>query len=369
MRILIVGAGIAGLAAARALEIKGYRPEIVERSTSLSIAGQSIFLLGNAMRALGNLGLGNEVASFAYPISAQTIMSARGKVLHHVATDSVWKDCGPCVALLRRSLANAMRSSLRDTHIEFGTTVMHSIPRLDRRDVYFSDGRVAGYDLVIGADGIRSSTRAATFSASATRATGLSAWRLVTDNEYGIDSWTAMLGAGRTLLAIPTSGSKLYLYADCSTKEFGDGSVGTLKKLFVDFAAPLAPLVANLDESIEIHRSNIEEVSHHDHIADRLVLIGDASHASSPSMAQGAGMAIEDGVVLANCIANEHSMHAALARFRELRKPRIEWVQKQSQARDKLRQAPGFVRNTLLRTLGNKMYHRSYSLLLEPLVL
>lgn len=367
MKILIVGAGIAGLAAARALQLRGYRPEIVERHAEPPTAGQSIFLLGNAMRALGDLGLKEQIQELSFPVASQTILSSRGALLNHVVTDRVWGSCGPCVALLRKPLVDALRNSLVQTQIEFGTTVLHTIHRGDRRDVYFSDGRVAEYDLIIGADGIRSSMRAANFSATAPRSLGLSAWRLLTDNRYAIESWTAMLGSGRTLLAIPLSKSELYLYADCATKDFGNGSIPTLKMLFRDFAAPLGAVVADLDDEVQAHRSDIEEVASREYLANRLVLIGDAAHAASPSMAQGAGMAIEDAVVLAECISRAQPMHRALSEFRELRKHRVEWVQKQSRARDKLRTAPDIVRNTILRTIGSKLYRRSYGSLLEPL--
>jgi 2-polyprenyl-6-methoxyphenol hydroxylase-like FAD-dependent oxidoreductase len=369
VRILIVGAGIAGLSAAKAFEDRGYKPEIVERSFVQTTSGQSIFLLGNAMRALREIGLEEHVSSQAHPINVQTILSSDGSVLHQVATDSVWTNCGPCVALLRATLSNILRASLKSTIIQFGTSVIHTIARGDRRDVHFSDGRVASFDLVIGADGIYSSMRAWTRVASAPCPIGLSAWRLMIDNRHGIDQWTAMLGAGRTLLGIPTEKSMLYLYADCSARDFGDGSVKTLKELYSKFAAPLGPIVQDLDERVEIHRSNIEEVKFSDLTADRLILIGDAAHASSPSMAQGAAMALEDAIVLATCVSREKSIDGALTRFKALRKPRIEWVQKQAQARDKLRRAPAFARNILLRSLGDKLYQQSYASLAEELAM
>ncbi len=347
--------------------MRGYHPEIVERQTASPTAGQSIFLLGNAMRALENLGLQDQVSKVSFPIQTQTIFSSRGKLLNHVQTPSVWDTCGPCVAVTRPSLMELMRNSLISTRIDFGTTVMRTVLRRDKREVYFSDGRVSDFDLVIGADGVRSSIRAASFTLAAPRSVGLSAWRLLTDNRYQITGWTAMLGSGRTLLAIPLPNAKLYIYADCPTREFGSGSIEQLKRLFAGFAPPLGHIVADISDGADAHRAEIEEVPYRDHAAERLVLIGDAAHASSPSMAQGAAMAMEDAIVLAACLSRKQTVERAISQFGELRKRRVDWVQKQSNARDKLRGAPDVVRNMLLRTLGTKLYHRSYDMLVEPL--
>lgn len=367
LKILIVGAGIAGLAAAKAFELRGYRPEIVERCQECPTSGQSIFLLGNAMRALRDLGLRWQVQASAFPIRAQTILSSRGDILNHVVTDAVWDGCGPCVAILRRALIDLMVASLSSTRIKFATTVMHSTVRSKGREVHFSNGRSGNYDLVIGADGIRSSMRACAFARTAPHAIGLSAWRLLLENRYGIDHWTAMLGSGRSLLAIPLNNSKLYLYADCRSEEYGDGALETMKLLFRDFSAPLGPIVADLNDDAVRHCATLEEVPEGNYVADRIVLIGDAAHASSPSMAQGAGMAIEDALVLAECVSRAPDVNKALSQFSEQRRHRVAWVRKQARARDKLRGSPDFVRNLVLRTLGTTLYRRSYDVLTEPL--
>jgi len=367
LKVLIVGAGIAGLAAARAFEMHGYKPDLVERSNEPSTAGQGIFLLGNTTRALSRLGLGEKINALAMPIAGQTIMSPKGAVLHHMPTADAWAACGPCLAIERSSLVRTMLGSLEQTDTQFGATVLHTIPRKGYREVYLSDGRVGEYDLVVGADGIRSSLRAATFSASAPRQVGLAAWRFITDNTYGIDRWIAMLGSKRTLLAIPLGGSKLYVYADCPLAQFEDGSISTLKRLFRDFAEPLAPIIQDVKDDLVAHRGHIEEVIYRDFLAERLALIGDAAHASSPSMAQGAGMAIEDAIALAESVATQTTVHDAMISFRDKRQERVKWVQTQSQARDRLRAAPDFVRNMLLRTVGDRLYYRYYGSLIEPL--
>ncbi len=320
------------------------------------------------MRALGDIELQDKVLQTSLPIRTQTIFSSKGKLLNRMQTSAVWDSCGPCVTLTRPLLIEVLRASLARTKISFATTVVQMDSRHDKRRVYFSSGGVSDFDLVIGADGIRSSIRAGTFTRAASRTAGLSVWRLLTDNRHNITGWTAMLGARRTLLAIPLPNNKIYVYADCPTDQFGDGSIAVLKRLFAGFAPPLAPIVSDISDGTAIHRSEIEEVPYGNNVAERLVLIGDAAHASSPSMAQGAAMAIEDAVVLAACVSRARSVEQALSEFMALRKRRVDWVQKQSRARDRLRGAPEVARDLLLRTLGTKLYHRSYNPLVEPLM-
>lgn len=177
-----------------------------------------------------------------------------------------------------------------------------------------------------------------------------------------------MLGQGRTLLGIPISDTETYVYADCPSNEFGDGSVEVLKHLFRSFTGPLGLIVANLDPTTQIHRATLQEIRAQRWIADRHVLIGDAAHASSPSMAQGAGMAIEDAVVLGELIARGGPMADILQRFHENRIGRVEWVQKKARSRDKLRGGSSALRNVVLRLFGNALYRRTYEPLTRPLL-
>ncbi|MDM9648696.1 FAD-dependent monooxygenase [Rhizobium sp. S163] len=367
MKILIVGAGIGGLAAARAFEMQGFSPDIVERQSASPNAGHSIFLLGNAMRALRQLGLEHKVSSVAFPIQRQTITSPRGAVLNSVETQSIWADCGPCVTLRRQSLLDILRFSLSSSSIKYDMTVTHTLARAGKREVHFSDGSFEHYDLVIGADGIRSSLRAAEFPDSAPVALGLGAWRLLIDHQGSVTDWTAMLGSKLTLLGIPLTHSKLYIYADCPSDMFRCGSISRLRHLFKNFAGPVGSVVAGLNDETIAHRSLIEEVPLRDYIADHLVLIGDAAHASSPSMAQGAALAIEDAIVLSECVSRRPLLADALSSYQARRRERVSWVREQSHARDKLRSAPDFVRGLILRSVGTKLYRRSYSPLLESL--
>jgi FAD-dependent urate hydroxylase len=120
-----------------------------------------------------------------------------------------------------------------------------------------------------------------------------------------------------------------------------------------------------LDPTTDIHASRIEEVALDCWVRGHIVLIGDAAHATSPNMAEGAAMALEDALTLAACLRKTPAIPAALAAFEARRRPRTDWVRAQTHRRDRTRYLPPAVRNTLLRVLGRRIYHANYRPLLD----
>ena len=104
LRVLIVGAGIAGLALARALHQRGVTAEVVERVTKWEQGGAGLYLPGNAVRALGELGIGPAVSAAANPIGRQRLLDHRGRHLADIDVDRVWEGVGSCVAIQRAVL-------------------------------------------------------------------------------------------------------------------------------------------------------------------------------------------------------------------------------------------------------------------------
>ena len=369
MRILIVGGGIAGFAVAKALELKGYQPELVERRPDQASGDSGLFLPGNAGRALDQLGLLKRVAEVAAFIPTQRILDHLGRPLSVTRTPDVWADCGPCLSLPRVTVHGILRQALQRTHLRFGVAVegIQVLPK--GSEVSFSDGSTSTYDIVIGADGIASTVRGLLFPTAKPQYVGNVSWRFITRNTSAIDSWTAMLGKGKTLLAIPVSAQDVYVYGDMALAEKDVPKMNaqtSLTALFRDFTGPVVPLIANKPEDTYVHFGKIEHVVMDEWVKGRVVLIGDAAHASSPSMAQNAGMAFEDALVLADAIACASHPDAALATYAARRRNRIDWVQKQCVARDKMRTLPGPVRNVILKVLGNTLYARSYAPLAAP---
>ncbi|SDR97369.1 FAD-dependent monooxygenase [Bradyrhizobium canariense] len=368
MRILIVGAGIAGLALAKAMEQRGMEAQLIERQREVQTAGAGLFLPGNAVRAIEQLGLFEDVAVKAVPIKRQLIFDAGGKVLNTIETEDFWRGCGPCLSLPRKEMQDVLKASLRRSTTAFGRSIASLVQDSAGCLVTFDDGAAAKYDFVVGADGMHSKVRELVSLGGSARYVGTVCWRFIAKNTSGIDCWTAMLGSGRTLLAIPVNRTDVYVYADIAIP--GDGAPdlppdSPLRSLFKDFSGPVFPLIDGLSAETPIHYGPIEEVRLKDWINGRVVLLGDAAHGCSPNMAEGAGMAMEDALVLAEELSRGTDITKALRAYMERRRPRVDWVQNQCRARDKMRSLPALPRAAVLRLFGTSLYKRSYSPLLK----
>jgi 2-polyprenyl-6-methoxyphenol hydroxylase-like FAD-dependent oxidoreductase len=166
VRVLIVGAGIAGLAAARTLHAWGGAVEIVERTPAPRTEGTGIYLPGNAVRALNSLGLGAQVAERAVRIERQRVADNRGRLLFEVDAADLWNGVGPCLALHRAELHGVLFAGAGDVPIRWGRTPHAVTVDDDAVSVEFGDGATNRYDLVLSADGPHSTVRRLAFRRS-----------------------------------------------------------------------------------------------------------------------------------------------------------------------------------------------------------
>jgi FAD-dependent urate hydroxylase len=369
-RVLIVGGGIAGLALARTLARVGELPELIERESSWRPAGTGMYLPGNATRALRALGLGAQVASRSVEIPRQRFCDHRGRLLREVDVAALWRPVGPCLAIHRADLHELLLEAAGDVPIRLGRAVDRITQRNGTVSVECGDGAGGDHDLVVGADGIHSAVRRLTFGPTAvSRAVGQIGWRFVAARPPEVTTWSVMLGRRTAFLTIPIGDDRVYCYCDVVSSRHADGAerapAEPLTQLFSEFADPAATLLDALDPADEIHVSTIEEVALDSWVRDHIVLIGDAAHATSPNMAQGAAMALEDALVLADCLRDIRAIPDALAAFEARRRPRTDWVRTQTNRRDHTRYLPPIVRDNALRAFGRRIQHANYRPLLD----
>jgi len=354
LRVLIVGAGIAGLALARALHQRGITSEVVERVADWQPIGAGLYLPGNAVRALNELGIG-PVAAAANPIARQRILDHRGRLLADIDLDRLWDGVGGCVAVHRADLHTALRQETAEVPVRLGTSVTN-LDNSEKPRVSFSDGTNGTYDLVVGADGVHSTIRRVAMGGPPAGYVGQLSWRFVVNDFPERTDWTAMLGRGRTFLTVALGGGVVYCYADINNDDPAGAGTPDWRESFADFADPVPRL---LEQATEAYFAPIEEVVSPTWIAGHVVLIGDAAHATSPNMAQGAAMAVEDALVLA-AMLTEVPLDQALADYERRRRPRVTWVQEQTHRRDRTRNLASMVRNITLRLAAERIFRSNY---------
>jgi 2-polyprenyl-6-methoxyphenol hydroxylase-like FAD-dependent oxidoreductase len=218
-RILVVGAGIGGLAVARTLVRAGFFAEVVEREPAVDEAGMGIYLPGNAARALRALGLEQAVMENAIVIPRQRVSDHDGRLLVEIDLADLWEGVGPCLALPRADLHAVLLDGARDVPIRMGVDVLGLRDRDGTVSVEFGDGTASDYDLVVGADGIRSTVRRLAFGGDTTaRPVGQVGWRFVTACPPEITTWSVMLGHRTAFLTIPIGNGNVYCYVVSSSR-------------------------------------------------------------------------------------------------------------------------------------------------------
>lgn len=370
LRILVVGAGVAGLALSRALHRHGCVPDVIERAAQWADVGCGMYLPGNAVRALRALGLGAAVEQRAARIESQRFCDHRGWLINQIELDSIWRETGPCIGVHRADLHAALREWPGAPPIRMGLTLTSLVQDTDRVTAHLSDGTRETYDLVVGADGIRSSVRGLVFGDGFVRSLGQWGWRFVLPDLPQITTWSVHMSRQSACLTVPIGDGRAYCYLDlmgaapaASTPPADE----RLDEVLAEFSELPAGLGDATRASATRHEAAIEEVALDSWSNGRVLLIGDAAHATGPNMAQGAAMAIEDALVLTRCLCEGSTVQACLPAYEALRRPRVDWVGRMTHRRDRIRRLHPTLRNVVLSAFGRGVYRSHYRpLLTEP---
>ena len=334
--VLIVGGGIGGLTLAAALGQRGIRCDVVELKAVESVYGVGIIQPGNALRALRSLGLMEACLQAGFQVSEYRYYDADENLLAALHPLRVAGPDAPAMNMLPRpALHQILRSAAEKVGatIRLGVTVESLSQSAAGVDVVLSDGESSSYDLVVGADGIRSRVRQLIFGADLQpRFTGHGVWRYTTHRPSQLTFQSMHLGVGVKAGLVPLTSDTMYLLLVSNEPDNPWFAADELGPLLADRLKPfngmLAPLRNEVTTATGIIYVPIEEVILPlPWSKGRVVLIGDAAHASSPHIAQGAAMAIEDAVVLADLLAEQQDVAAALQEFERRRFPRCKFVQ------------------------------------------
>jgi len=335
-RVLIAGGGIAGMALAIMLSRRGIASEIVEIDPDWRVYGAGITITGPTLRALDALGLLDRVVAEGSCYSATRICNAAGEII--VPARVSGQPLGPRIPngggilrpVLHRILSDATKAD--GVPVRLGVSLESIEQAPDTVTVRLSDGSTADYDLVVGADGIHSSLRAMLFPDAPKPAfTGQGCWRAVLSRPAEIDCAHVYVGGPVKAGLTPVSNGEMYLFllqVVPGTTRMPEGQwPELLAEQLRGFGGLLGDIGNRLDTSSRINYRPLEKVLlplpwHH----GRAVLIGDAAHATTPHLASGAGLAIEDALILSELLASDLPLEAALGRFGERRFERCRMV-------------------------------------------
>ncbi|MCA9713336.1 MAG: FAD-dependent monooxygenase [Myxococcales bacterium] len=335
-RVLIVGAGIGGLTAGIALRRLGARVDIVERAPAFAPLGAGLTLQPNATAVLGALGVELRPED-VHPIGHVAMIGRDGRPLIEGEPDD--EDIPhPSINIRRPDLHRALIEALGAPGVRLGRALRSLTPGPDGVDVEFEDGARGRWDLVIGADGVHSTVRACALgdAACATRYAGQTCWRFTAPAPEHVPVTTIeRWSPGRRVGVVPLSRGGVYVYvvesAPAGTPGPGSADPSALRERFQGLDARLDALLRLLerDPDARVHHGDLVDQPHLSYGRGRVLLLGDAAHAMTPNMGQGAAMAIEDAAALA-LSWRETSPSELATRLRELRRARVAVVHKQS---------------------------------------
>jgi 2-polyprenyl-6-methoxyphenol hydroxylase-like FAD-dependent oxidoreductase len=340
-RVLIVGAGIAGPTLAIALARIGVEVELAEVQGEWKPVGVGLTLMGPALRAIRSVGLIDQAVASGAPLYRFAVGNERTEV---TSVQELPRLNGPdypsMVQISRPAFHSILASAVRAAEVPvlLGLTVTRCKPSERGVEVTFSDGAERHYDLVVGADGVHSGVRALTFpELSGPRPTGQAVWRAMVDRPAQLSSafqdgtMYMFYGPSNKAGVIPTSGGQLYIFLVQNiaetTRPAPEHLPELLRQQLAGYSGFLAVLREQVTDPAQIVWRSLEVllVPPPWHRA-RTILIGDAAHTTTPHLASGAGIAIEDGLVLADELAQAESLDLALERFMARRYERCRMV-------------------------------------------
>ncbi|WP_210640538.1 MULTISPECIES: FAD-dependent oxidoreductase [unclassified Pseudomonas] len=338
-KVLIVGGGIGGLCAAIALRRQGIEVNLVELKTQWTVYGVGIIQQSNVVREMAKLGVLDGYLDAAYAFEDVTIYSTAGEQRARIPGQRLAGPEYPANVGISRL---ALHQVLSQTTIALGASIrlglsVQTLEQVDEAvDVLFTDGSRGRYDLVVGADGLYSQVRGLLFGEQyQPRFTGQAVWRYNLPRPAGIDHLATFQGPAGNAGLVPLGRDQMYMFVtshEPANPRMDPATLATQMRQRLDgFTGLIGELREQIRDSEQVIYKPLEVVFVSEPwYRGRVVLIGDAVHATTPHLGQGAGMAIEDAVVLGEELVAGGSVEQQLERFMARRYQRCKFISEAS---------------------------------------
>lgn len=366
MKAIIIGAGIGGLTTAIALEKQRITVEVYEKSPEIKVAGAGLSLWKNALMVLDTLGVGESLREGAVSGHDGALRSALGEIL---ASMQQYDDSGVMTAVVHRSELHHLLADAMQSPIYTGKVFTHYENTETGVIAHFEDGTIVEADVLIAGDGIHSPVRKQMLPDSEPIYSGYTAFRGVVSFDHarlkGVwgESWGNGLRFGITML----SDNRVYWFCTdnvpANVRYDAIARKQYIQRLYSGWHEPIADLIAETAEDAILHHDIYDIAPLSTWQDGHVILLGDAAHAMTPNLGQGACQAIEDAYALAYCLAGNENIHMGLAQYQALRMPRTKQIMQQSRQIGKVGQLDNplicWMRNRVVKLVPENIRNQS----------
>lgn len=356
MNIAIIGAGIAGLTVAAALKKRDIETVLFEASPEIKPVGAGLSLATNAIKAFDRIGLKEELIRRGRLLSKLTIYDHHGKIITRADNENAKEKYGEeNFTIHRADLHSFLLEQVPPETLFIGKKLASIQQGTENVNLIFQDGYSYQADLVIAADGIHSIVRQQLVPDSIPRYAGYTCWRAVINTKLQLSDASEVWGPKGRFGIVPLKDEIYWFACINSPKNNPDAKKSSVQDLlwqFKEYPGDVETVLKKTKNEDLLWNDILDLKPIHRFAFDRVVLIGDAAHATTPNMGQGACQAIEDAVWLAEAMAGQFDFQQVFRSFETARMKRVHWVTRTSW---KLGKA-GQISNPVLGTLRNFMF-------------
>ncbi|OCY65996.1 monooxygenase, partial [Acinetobacter pittii] len=329
----IIGAGMAGLTTGIALKKFGHQVTIYEQAEQILPVGAAISLWSNGVKCLNYLGLTEQVEKLGGKMdNLAYIDGLTGDVMTQFSLYPLIEEVGQRpYPVSRAELQNMLMDEFGREDIHLAKKMISFVEEGERVKIQFADGSEIESDLLVGADGTHSITRAYVLGEQVERRyAGYVNWNGlvdVSDDYAAADQWTTFVGEGKRVSLMPVANNRFYFFFDVPLAVGLENDRSQYKALFKQYFKGWCEPVQKLIDAVDVQKTNRVEIHDIEPFANfykgRVVIVGDAAHSTTPDIGQGGCQAMEDAIYLARSLQiNTLGLQDSLRRYQNKRNER-----------------------------------------------